>query len=88
MSTLEERLEMAITALTSIAAIPLWSDESDALDPEFVAIARESGEWDDESGTYQPSCDTESTQLRDAVEIARDTVASLSSDRKAGVSCQ
>jgi Family of unknown function (DUF6900) len=58
-----------VDALRTIAAIPLWGERiSDA------SVKREysdAGEYDAQSDEFNPSCDTESTHLRDAVELAR-----------------
>jgi hypothetical protein len=62
-------------ALERIAAIPLWGEPitDEALKLDLVAV----GEYDRERDQFEPSCDTECTYLRDAVEIARAAIAAL-----------
>lgn len=56
-------------ALEQIAAIPLWSEAitDAALRAELVEI----GEYDSETDSYEPSCDSESRWLEYAVKLAR-----------------
>jgi hypothetical protein len=64
-----------LEALKTIAAIPLWGESIPPGD-ERDAYA-EHAEYDIEHDSFEPSCDTESTLLRDAVETARHTLAAL-----------
>lgn len=56
-------------ALEQIAAIPLWGEAiaDEALEVELVDI----GEYDADTDSYEPSCDSESRWLEHAVDIAR-----------------
>lgn len=65
------------TALKAIAATPLWGERIE--DPQLKADFVESGEYecDGHGELFTPSADTESSQLRDAVEAARQTLAAL-----------
>ena len=62
-------------ALTRIAAIPLWGEPiADAqLKADLVSVS----EYDRELDQFEPSCDTESSYLQDAVEIARAALAEV-----------
>ena len=66
-------------ALEEIAAIPLWRERvaDPALRAEFIA----SGEYDDGCEAFEPSADAEVEYLREAVEGARDALASLPQTR-------
>lgn len=63
------------TALQRIAAIPLWGEP--IADPDLRADLALRSEYDLELDEFEPSCDTESSQLRDAVETAREALLSL-----------
>jgi Family of unknown function (DUF6900) len=58
-----------VNALRNIAAIPLWGERIS--DVSIKSEYSDAGEYDAESDEFNPSCDTESTHLRDAVELAR-----------------
>jgi hypothetical protein len=62
-------------ALERIAAIPLWGEPiaDEALKSELTAVV----EYDRALDQFEPSCDTESSYLRDAVETAREALAAL-----------
>lgn len=64
-------------ALESIAAIPLWGERIE--NAELKAELAERGEYevDGDEEQFTPSGDTESSQLRDAVETAREALATL-----------
>ena len=64
-------------ALESIAAIPLWGERIE--DPRLKAELTERGgyEIDGDEEQFTPSGNTESSQLRDAVETAREALAAL-----------
>lgn len=70
----------ALEALKSIAAIPLWGEK-------LIGNARKEaidvGEYDKGDDSYNPSCDAESSYLREAVETARATLAKLGAPRYA-----
>lgn len=72
-----------LEALQRIAAIPLWGETIS--DPEVKAELIENGEYDGESDAYNPSIDTESTALTDAVEIARNALVVTSREAKGGL---
>lgn len=65
-----------LAALRRIAAIPLWGES--IADHNLRAEYLDTGEYDAAADDFNPSCDTESTYLRDAVELAR--MALLSTD--------
>lgn len=67
----------AVEALRLIAATPLSGEsiEDRALRADYV----ESYQYDAAEDSFEPSCDTESTQLREAVEIARNVLELLKS---------
>ncbi len=65
-----------LAALRRIAAIPLWGES--IADHNLRAEYLDAGEYDAAADDFNPSCDTESTYLRDAVELAR--MALLSTD--------
>ena len=60
----------AIEALRTIAATRLWGERIDdlSLRDDYAETAQD----DIAEDIFEPCCDTESTQLRDAVEKARD----------------
>ena len=64
-----------LDALTRIAAIPLWGEPiADAqLKADLVSVS----EYDRELDQFEPSCDTESSYLQDAVESARAALAEV-----------
>lgn len=62
-------------ALESIAAIPLWGQP--ITDNDLKADLALRSEYDLEGDEFEPSCDTESSQLRDAVETARAALAAM-----------
>jgi hypothetical protein len=64
-------------ALESIAAIPLWEERIE--NAELKAELVERGEYEIDGGEEQftPSGDTESSQLREAVETAREALAAM-----------
>jgi hypothetical protein len=64
-----------LDALTKIAAIPLWGEP--IADEQLKAELIDTGEYDRELDQFEPSCDTESAYLRDAVEIARAALAEM-----------
>ncbi len=64
-----------IDALTRIAAIPLWGDP--IADDHLKSELLDGGEYDLELDQFEPSADTESAYLRDAVEIARAALAEM-----------
>jgi len=64
-----------LDALTRIAAIPLWGEP--IADAQLKAELLDAGEYDRELNHFEPSCDTESCYLRDAVEIARAALAEM-----------
>jgi hypothetical protein len=61
-----------LKALDTIAATPLWGEP--IADPERRQEFADHGEYDLAEGSFEPSADTESTQLRDAVETAREAL--------------
>jgi hypothetical protein len=61
--------------LTRIAAIPLWGEP--IADDHLKAELLDAGEYDQERDEFEPSGDTESCYLRDAVEIARAALAEM-----------
>lgn len=65
-------------ALECIAAIPLWGEPiaDEALKTDLAAVC----EYDRELDQFEPSCDTESSYLRDAVETARAALAVLTKE--------
>jgi hypothetical protein len=65
-------------ALEQIALIPLWGEP--IADETLKADLAEVGEYDRELDQFEPSCDTESSYLRDAVEIARRALAALTKE--------
>lgn len=64
-----------LKALRSIAEFVLWGEP--IADIERKAELTGHGEYDAESDYYSPSCDSESSDLRQAVEIARDALKTL-----------
>lgn len=64
-----------LDALTKIAAMHLWGEPitDDHLKSELLDV----GEYDLELDQFEPSADTESAYLRDAVEIARAALAEM-----------
>ena len=62
-----------LEALNKIASMTLWGEP--IKDVELKQECIEAGEYDSEADVFNPSCDTESTMLSDAVEIARDALA-------------
>lgn len=64
-----------LDALARIAAIPLWGEP--ITDAQLKAELLDAGEYDRELNHFEPSCDTESAYLRDAVEIARAALAEM-----------
>lgn len=62
-------------ALECIAATPLWGEP--IADGGLTAELALRSEYDLEADEFEPSCDTESSQLRDAVEAARAALAAL-----------
>lgn len=56
-------------ALEQIAAIPLWGEA--VADRELKAELVDIGEYDRDTDSYEPSCDSESRWLAHAVDIAR-----------------
>jgi len=64
-----------LDALTRIAAIPLWGET--IADDHLKAELLDAGEYDPELDQFEPSADTESSYLRDAVEIARAALAEI-----------
>lgn len=64
-----------ISVLRRIAATPLWGEAIPPGDLRDDLIF--SGEYDVGEDSFNPSCDTESTLLRDAVEDARAVLDAL-----------
>jgi len=64
-------------ALESIAAIPLWGERIDDRKVKTEFAERGEYEIDGEEELFTPGGDTESSQLRDAVETAREALAAL-----------
>ena len=64
-----------LKALETIAAIPLWGEP--IADPDLKAGYSEAAEYDLELDEFNPSGDTESTYLRDAVEAAREALKTV-----------
>jgi len=64
-----------LKALETIAAIPLWGEPiaDQALKDEFIY----SGEYDAGENEFNPSGDTESTYLHDAVQTAREALETM-----------
>jgi hypothetical protein len=64
-----------LKALETIAAIPLWGEPiaDQALKDEFIY----SGEYDAGENEFNPSGDTESTYLHDAVQTAREALETI-----------
>jgi hypothetical protein len=64
-----------LKALEAIAAIPLWGEPiaDQALRDEFIY----SGEYDAGENEFNPSGDTESTYLHDAVQTAREALETI-----------
>jgi hypothetical protein len=56
-------------ALQRIASIPLWGEP--VIDPALRGALIACGEYDADAEAIEPSCDTESSYLDSAVEIAR-----------------
>lgn len=56
-------------ALEKIAAIPLWGEA--IADKELKTELVDIGEYDSDTDSYEPSCDSESRWLEHAVDIAR-----------------
>lgn len=64
-----------VRALREIAAIPLWGE---SIPPGLLRDDyAESAQYDLAEDSFEPCCDTESSQLRDAVETARVAVLAL-----------
>jgi len=61
-----------LKALETIAAIPLWGEP--IADADLKAEYSDHAEYDLELNEFNPSVDTESTYLRDAVETAREAL--------------
>jgi hypothetical protein len=74
--TTENLMAQLRAALQEIAATPLWGEE--IADATLRAAYQEAHEYDEDG--FAPSCDTESTMLRDAVELARAVLAQTASD--------
>jgi hypothetical protein len=76
------KVPMLIAALERIASIPLWSEAvpDQALRDEFIS----SGEYDVARDEFEPSADTESAYLREAVEAARGALTSRAKPDPAG----
>jgi hypothetical protein len=74
--TTETLLTQLRAALQEIAATPLWGE--DIADATLRENYREAHEYDEDG--FAPSCDTESTMLRDAVELARTVLAQTATD--------
>lgn len=64
-----------LDALTKIAAIPLWGEP--IADDHLKAELLDAGEYDREQDEFEPSADTESAYLREAVEMARAALAEM-----------
>lgn len=64
-----------LDALTKIAAIPLWGES--IADDHLKAELIDAGEYDREQDEFEPSADTESAYLREAVEMARAALAEM-----------
>lgn len=64
-------------ALESIAAIPLWGERIENAELKAELAERGEYEFDGDEEQFTPSGDTESSQLRDAVETAREALAAL-----------
>lgn len=64
-----------LKALETIAAIPLWGEPiaNQAIKDEFI----HSGEYDAGENEFNPSADTESSYLREAVETAREALETI-----------
>lgn len=62
-------------ALSRIAATPLWGESIP--EGEIRDAYAEHGEYDLAEQSFEPCCDTESTLLQDAVEIARFALRAL-----------
>jgi hypothetical protein len=60
-------------ALNEIATMTLWGEP--LKDEDLKSEAIDAGEYDEDEGVYNPSCDSESNMLRDAVETARAAIA-------------
>ncbi len=68
-----------LVALQTIAAIPLWGEVIE--DPTLRSNYIDTSEYDEEHG-FEPSADTESSYLREVVELARETLAEASHNAK------
>jgi len=64
-------------ALESIAEIPLWGERIENTQLKTELAGRGEYEVDGDEELFTPSGDTESAQLRDAVETAREALAAL-----------
>ena len=64
-----------LDARTKIAAIPLWGEP--IADEHLKAELLDAGEYDRELNQFEPSGDTESAYLREAVETARAALAEM-----------
>ena len=68
-----------LKALEAIAATRLWGEP--IADADRRQALAEHGEYDLAEDSFEPSCDTESTQLRDAVETAREALNAYRGDQ-------
>lgn len=66
-----------MAALESIAAIPLWGEQIENAELKAELTRRSEYEFYGDEELFTPSGDTESAQLRDAVETAREALATL-----------
>lgn len=64
-----------LNALAKIAAIPLWGEP--IADEQLKAELLDAGEYDRNLDEFEPSADTESGYLREAVEMARAALAEM-----------
>ncbi len=64
-----------LEALQKIAGVTLWGESmpATALRQEYI----DCGEYDVVDDLFNPSCDTETSMLRDAIEMARDALEKL-----------
>jgi hypothetical protein len=71
-----------VEALNKIASMTLWGEpiKDAALKQEYM----EASEYDSEADVFNPSCDTESSMLTDAVEIAREAIAKAAQQEARG----
>lgn len=68
----ETRLAAMKAALEKIADIPLWGET--IADPANKAELADMHEYDLDTDMFEPCCDTESSQLQQAVLIAREAL--------------